>query len=101
MPRAAEDIHGIELAESLHQRYLTSRNMTAFSKESDFVRTTAQRAGEIALSYFARGIAYESKEDLSPVTIADRECEQAIARAIEETFPDDGILGEEGSCKET
>jgi histidinol phosphatase-like enzyme (inositol monophosphatase family) len=39
----------------------------------------------------------ESKLDLSPVTVADREAEKLIASAIAKAFPDDGILGEEGS----
>jgi fructose-1,6-bisphosphatase/inositol monophosphatase family enzyme len=30
------------------------------------------------------------------VTIADRECERAIAQALSEAFPDDGLVGEEG-----
>ena len=58
-------------------------------------------AGEIAIGHQSRGIKPEMKPDLTPVTIADRECEQFIAARIEETFPDDGILGEEGTSKES
>ena len=36
---------------------------------------------------------------IRPVTAADRECEQVIALALEEAFPDDGLLGEEGAVK--
>src|ERR1022692_4797043 len=39
------------------------------------------------------------KSDDSPVTRADRECEQFIARELERAFPDDGVLGEEGAQK--
>lgn len=56
-------------------------------------------AGELAIGYQSRGLTAESKSDLSPVTIADRECERLITQRILETFPDDGILGEEGASK--
>src|SRR5205814_5296150 len=39
--------------------------------------------------------------DASPVTVADREAEREIARALEEAFPEDGLLGEEGSAKDS
>lgn len=43
----------------------------------------------------------DTKADDSPVTVADRESERAIAKALEEAFPEDGLLGEEGSSKES
>jgi histidinol-phosphatase len=70
-----------------------------FEHELDFARSAALQAGEIALRYREKGIAFESKADESPVTAADRECEQVIALALEEAFPDDGLLGEEGAVK--
>ncbi|MEJ7605557.1 MAG: inositol monophosphatase family protein [Bryobacteraceae bacterium] len=70
-----------------------------FQKELDFARSVAMHAGELALGYQRQGLKAESKMDLSPVTIADRECERMIAHRIEEAFPGDGILGEEGSSK--
>ena len=70
--------------------------MTTFERELDVCRSAAVRAGEIALRYRENGIAYDAKSDDSPVTVADRECEQVIALAIEEAFPEDGLLGEEG-----
>jgi histidinol-phosphatase len=72
-----------------------------FEKELHFARSVAMHAGELALGYQTAELVQEAKEDLSPVTIADRECERLIARRIEEEFPDDGILGEEGSSKES
>src|SRR5580698_3352092 len=59
----------------------------------------ARQAGEIAMRYYRTGIAFEAKPDDSPVTRADRECEQFIARELERAFPDDGLLGEEGAQK--
>lgn len=56
----------------------------------------AREAGDITLGYFQReNLKIEWKHDASPVTIADREAEQALRRHIRAAFPDDGILGEE------
>lgn len=55
----------------------------------------AHEAGEIALGYFQTGVAIELKADQTPVTRADRECEEHLRRRIEERFPHHGILGEE------
>jgi inositol-phosphate phosphatase/L-galactose 1-phosphate phosphatase/histidinol-phosphatase len=52
-------------------------------------------AGEVTLRYFQRNLAVETKADLSPVTIADRESERVLRQRIEQRFPDHGILGEE------
>ncbi len=61
----------------------------------EFAADLAQKAGEITLQYFQRGVAVETKADASPVTVADREAEAYIRRAIESRFPDDGLVGEE------
>lgn len=62
----------------------------------DLAIEAAQAAGERTQHYFRqRTLSPEVKEDGSPVTIADREAEQQIRRAIEGRFGDDGILGEE------
>jgi fructose-1,6-bisphosphatase/inositol monophosphatase family enzyme len=75
--------------------------MTAYAKELEIGRRIARQAGEIALRYWGSGIGFESKPDDSPVTVADRETEQAIARLVEERFPADGLLGEEGARKDS
>jgi histidinol-phosphatase len=67
----------------------------------DIGRTIAQRAGVMALRYWKSGLAVDTKSDASPVTVADRECERFIAGSLEEAFPEDGLLGEEGSAKES
>jgi histidinol-phosphatase len=61
----------------------------------------ARQAGKLALDYFDNAIPAEEKEDLSPVTVADRECEKLIKGLILESFGDDGILGEEGTLVES
>jgi histidinol-phosphatase len=55
----------------------------------------AQEAGRVALGYFDRGVAVETKADQSPVTIADRAAEQAMRQRLLRHFPHDGFLGEE------
>ncbi len=59
------------------------------------VEQVARLAGDIALGYFRSQLVVEAKADGSPVTIADRNAEQAAREWIEKRFPDDGILGEE------
>ena len=68
-------------------------------RDLDISRTIVRRAGVMALQYWKTGIGVEVKPDASPVTIADRECERLIASSLEEAFPADGLLGEEGSSK--
>jgi histidinol-phosphatase len=72
----------------------------AFERELVFARSLALRAGEAALRYWEKGVAAEAKEDDSPVTVADRECERLICAALEQAFPEDGLLGEEGGDKD-
>lgn len=70
-----------------------------YRKEVEFARRVAVAAGDNAQRIRARGITAETKADDSPVTAADRDNERLIREAIESEFPDDGILGEEGSSK--
>ena len=67
-----------------------------FEREIDLAQRIAREAAAVALRYQA-GIEAEEKSDHSPVTRADRECERLIASALQEAFPEDGILGEEGA----
>jgi histidinol-phosphatase len=75
--------------------------MSDYSKELAFGRDVAKRAGQLALRYREGGIGVEIKSDESPVTVADKECEKLIVGAIAETFPLDGVLGEEGATKDS
>lgn len=61
----------------------------------DFAGRLADMAGPIARRYFRQPIGVDQKADESPVTIADREIEQAIRERILAERPDDGIIGEE------
>ena len=61
----------------------------------EFAVMLARGAGDITLKYFRKQPETSTKSDGSYVTIADREAETYLRRQIAETFPDDGILGEE------
>ena len=61
----------------------------------DFVRHLAHISARVIKPYYRTNFAVETKADASPVTIADREAEQAMRQAIMRAFPDHGILGEE------
>jgi histidinol-phosphatase len=55
----------------------------------------ASAAAEISRGYFAGNFTVTIKEDRTPVTQADVECEQEIRRIILGAFPDHGFFGEE------
>ena len=60
-----------------------------------FAATLADASGAVLRRYFRQPYAVEAKADASPVTVADRESEQALRSAIEARFPAHGIRGEE------
>ncbi|MDR1728523.1 MAG: inositol monophosphatase [Acidobacteriota bacterium] len=68
-----------------------------YEHELDVALKIVKDAGSLALRLFEQSVPEEAKADRSPVTRADREGERVIARALQEAFPDDGILGEEGA----
>jgi len=76
---------------------MTSPEITRFH---EFAQDIAYQAGVLTLGYFKRSIEVIAKADDSPVTVADREAEAHIRRAIEAAFPDHGIIGEEWGVKE-
>jgi histidinol phosphatase-like enzyme (inositol monophosphatase family) len=55
----------------------------------------ADAAGAAIRPWFRRPFLVETKEDFSPVTIADREAEAAIRTLLAEHRPHDGVIGEE------
>jgi histidinol-phosphatase len=55
----------------------------------------ARTAAGISRSYYAGNFTVTTKADLTPVTQADIECEQAIRELILAQFPDHGFYGEE------
>ena len=55
----------------------------------------ARAAAEISSHYYAGEFTVSTKDDLTPVTQADVECEQKIRGIILDRFPDHGFYGEE------
>ncbi|MEO9339815.1 inositol monophosphatase family protein [Mesorhizobium sp. SB112] len=77
---------------------MTSNVIPDLSARLAFAEELAKEAGKIALDYFNRRemLIVETKGDLQDVvSVADREVELLIRRRFAETFPDDGVLGEE------
>jgi myo-inositol-1(or 4)-monophosphatase len=69
--------------------------MPSYERELDVAIAAVKAAGRITLEYFRGDLEVERKADASPVTIADRRAEEQLRATLGETFPDDGILGEE------
>ncbi|GJL81056.1 MAG: histidinol phosphate phosphatase [marine bacterium B5-7] len=64
----------------------------------DFVHTAQQLADigrQTANNYFRKSLDVDHKSDRSPVTIADRQTEEAMRALIIDRHPDHGIVGEE------
>jgi histidinol-phosphatase len=58
-------------------------------------REAAAAATEVITHYWRRGVEVELKSDATPVTIADREAEQAIRKVLQAALPQASIYGEE------
>ena len=61
----------------------------------DAAEAVARVAGEVALRHYHRGVTVETKGDGTPVSVADRQAEEAARAWLEKHCPEDGILGEE------
>ncbi len=60
-----------------------------------FADRLANAARAVVARYYRTPYDVVSKQDESPVTVADREAEAAIRTLIEDRYPDHGIFGEE------
>ncbi|MGC1548396.1 MAG: inositol monophosphatase family protein [Rhodanobacter sp.] len=58
-------------------------------------REAAAAAAEVIRHYWHRGVEVEIKSDATPVTVADREAEQAIRKVLSKALPEAAIYGEE------
>ncbi|MEA3291688.1 MAG: inositol monophosphatase family protein, partial [Pseudomonadota bacterium] len=63
--------------------------------------SAADRAREITTRYFRAKFTIDTKQDDSPVTIADRETEALVRGIIEDRHPDHSFLGEETGDRTT
>lgn len=65
------------------------------SAELKIALEAAAAAAEISRGYYRGNVSVTTKDDMTPVTQADVECEQAIRQIILGAFPDHGFYGEE------
>lgn len=82
-----------------HRRY--SAALTR-AEEHEFVPFAHELIGTAFATirpYFMSGTAVVTKNDASPVTLADRNAETAMRSMIERRYPDHGIVGEEHGTK--
>lgn len=63
----------------------------------DFATGLARKAGEIMRANFSLGMKKEWKDDNSPLTATDIAINKLVIDSVTKTFPNHGILGEEGS----
>jgi histidinol phosphatase-like enzyme (inositol monophosphatase family) len=69
--------------------------MSEINDFKKFAQKLADESGKIIRQYFRTEFAIENKQDLSPVTIADKKAEELMRQMIMKELPDHGILGEE------
>ena len=70
-----------------------------YEDELAFANELADLAGDIGLGFFGGTFEVRLKPDRTPVTEADIAIEAAIRDAVERTYPEDGVLGEEGGSR--
>lgn len=73
--------------------------MIDHADDLDLAIRLARAACEVALPHFHAGVDVETKPDGSPVTVADRAAEAAVAELLAAERPDDGLLGEEDGLR--
>lgn len=61
----------------------------------EIAAAAAWEAGKVTLRYFQTDLSVELKRDQTPVTIADKESEEALFSILLSEHPGDGFLGEE------
>lgn len=71
-----------------------------YKKELEVAKNIAKEAGPIMLKYFDAEQEVEIKDDNSQVTIADKLINSLVIEKLTNTFPKDGVIGEEESNTE-
>ena len=69
--------------------------MSELNELKKFCRALSDESGKVIKKYFRSGVNVETKNDESPVTVADKTAEEVMRILIEKEFPEHGILGEE------
>lgn len=75
--------------------------MKEMAEYLDVARAAVEAAREPVLRYYQGRFDVETKSDLTPVTIADREAERRIREVLRAACPDHGIYGEEYGSDDT
>lgn len=70
-------------------------NPESLSSALAAAREAAAAAADVITHYWHRGVDVEWKADATPVTVADREAEQAIRKILHAALPQASIYGEE------
>ncbi len=76
------------------QRYIL---MSMYEQELHTAQRIAREAGSVMRRYFDGDQQRQTKADGTPVTIADTTINSLVIQRLHETFPDDGVIGEEES----
>ncbi len=71
--------------------------MDSYDNELKAAISIARHAGDIMRTYFDGDQQQETKEDGSPVTIADKQINRLVIEQLSHLFPEDGVIGEEAS----
>ena len=74
---------------------MASYDDSTASEHLQVALAAARAAAAISKSYYAGNFSVTTKADLTPVTQADVECEQAIRDIVLERYPEHGFYGEE------
>jgi histidinol phosphatase-like enzyme (inositol monophosphatase family) len=75
---------------------MSKQTQTRFLKNALRVaQDIAIASSNITLKYFRQGVTASAKHDNSPVTIADKHCEEFIRKQLHKHFPTHSIVGEE------
>lgn len=70
-------------------------NNIDLNEVKNFLNKAVDKSGDIIRKHYRNLSEIEVKDDLSPVTVADREVERLLREMIKEAYPDHGIQGEE------
>ena len=69
--------------------------MSELNEFKNFCKMLAEGSAGVIRKYFRTKISVESKDDDSPVTIADKKAEEIMRELIIKHYPDHGVYGEE------
>lgn len=72
-----------------------TRNPAEIDRLIAIAEAAVDLAGAVIRPFFRAGLDADLKDDLSPVTVADRRAEQAMRAMLAQHWPDHGVLGEE------